>query len=81
MKNSVDVSNPGHTEMHYVTHISHLMQKHMFILMCPIAHFVESVLVPPELEKQCIDVLGPKRTTMDYVTRRYHTGCKNTSSA
>jgi hypothetical protein len=37
--------------MHYVTHISHWIQKHKLGVMCPDALFVESVLVPPEHEK------------------------------
>jgi hypothetical protein len=37
--------------MHYVTHISHPMQKNKFGITCPEALFVKSVPVPPELEK------------------------------
>jgi hypothetical protein len=37
--------------MHYVTHKSHLMQKHRFGVMRPDALFVKSVPVPPEHEK------------------------------
>jgi hypothetical protein len=46
-----DVSCPGRTTMHYVTHVSHRMQKQKFGVRCPVTHFVESVLVPPEHEK------------------------------
>jgi hypothetical protein len=34
--------------MHYVTHRSHRMQKHKFVLTCPIMLFVKSILVPPD---------------------------------
>jgi hypothetical protein len=37
--------------MHYVTHRSHRMQKHMFGIMCANALFVESIPVLPEHEK------------------------------
>jgi hypothetical protein len=53
MKNSVDVSRPGHTGMHCMTRISDRMQKHKFALTCPVALFVESILIRPEHEKQC----------------------------
>jgi hypothetical protein len=36
--------------MHYVTHISHQMKKHMFGVTCLDVFFLESVPVPPELE-------------------------------
>jgi hypothetical protein len=42
---------PEHTEMHYMTCISHWMQKLKFGVMCPGALIVESVPVPPEHEK------------------------------
>jgi hypothetical protein len=42
--------------MHYVTYSSHQMQKQKFGVMCPDARFVESVPVPAEHEKWCIDV-------------------------
>jgi hypothetical protein len=58
--------------MHYETCRSHQMQKHKFIVTCPNALFVKSVLVPPEHEKYCIDLLGPRRTRMHYVTHRSH---------
>jgi hypothetical protein len=34
-----------------VTRISNRMQKHKFVLMGPITLFVESELIPPELEQ------------------------------
>jgi hypothetical protein len=37
--------------MHYVTHRYYRMQKQKFSVTCLEAHFVESVLVPPEHEK------------------------------
>jgi hypothetical protein len=37
--------------MHYMTCISHQMQKHKFGMMCPVTLFVESILVPLEQEK------------------------------
>jgi hypothetical protein len=46
-----DVSRPGGAEMHYMTQRSHWQQKHRFSITCPGAVFVESVPVPPELEK------------------------------
>jgi hypothetical protein len=39
---------------------------------CPGAHFVESVLVPPEREKKCFDVLRPRRTGIHYVAHIPH---------
>jgi hypothetical protein len=50
-KECIDISLHGHTEMHYVTHRSHRMQKHNLFIMCPGALFLESVLVRPEDEK------------------------------
>jgi hypothetical protein len=38
--------------------------------MCPSALFVESILVPPEPEKWCVDISRPGCTEMHYVTRR-----------
>jgi hypothetical protein len=37
--------------MHYVTHISHRMQKQQFDITCNSMLFVEFVPVPPEHEK------------------------------
>jgi hypothetical protein len=45
------------------------MQKHKFIVTCPSVLFVEAELVPPEHEKQYVDVWHPTRTKMHYVTR------------
>jgi hypothetical protein len=50
-KKCTDVSCPGCSRMHYVTCISHRMQKHKFKVMCPSVLFVKSVLVPPNNEK------------------------------
>jgi hypothetical protein len=47
----VDVSYTGRTGMHYVTHISHQMQKHKFGVMCLYMFSLEFVPVPPEQEK------------------------------
>jgi hypothetical protein len=48
------------TGMHYVTRKSHQMQKQKFGIMCPGAFFVESIPVPPEHKKWCIDVSRPE---------------------
>jgi hypothetical protein len=53
-----------------VTRRSQRMQKQKFSVTCPDLHFLRSVLVPPEQEKGCVDVLSPRRTGMHYVTRR-----------
>jgi hypothetical protein len=45
------ISRPGQNAMNYVTRISNQMQKHKFVLMGPITLFVESELIPPELEQ------------------------------
>jgi hypothetical protein len=58
--------------MHYVTHRSHNMQKNKFGITCPGALFIESVPVPPELEKYCIDILQPRHTGIHCVTRIIH---------
>jgi hypothetical protein len=50
-KEYIDVLGPAFTRMHYVTRISHRMQKLKFGVMCLGALFVESVPVPPEHEK------------------------------
>jgi hypothetical protein len=63
----VGVSRTG---MHYVTHRSTRMQKHMFDVMCPSALFIKSILVPPEHEKYSVDVW--RCTGMHYVTHRSH---------
>jgi hypothetical protein len=38
----VDVSCPGHTEMHYMIRRSHQMQKLNFVVTCPVAPFLVS---------------------------------------
>jgi hypothetical protein len=48
------------------------MQKHKFGVTCSDVLFVESVPVLLEHEKQCVDVLRPRRTRMHYVTNRSH---------
>jgi hypothetical protein len=61
--------------MHYVTRISHRMQKHKFGVMCPGTLFVETAPGPPEHEKLCIDISRPdahKCTTWP----KDRTGCK-----
>jgi hypothetical protein len=58
--------------MHYVTHRSHLMQKHKFSVTCPSALFVESVLDPHEHEKLCIKDLRHERNKMHYMTHKSH---------
>jgi hypothetical protein len=55
-----------------MTSKSHRMQKHKFIITSPNALFVEAKLVPPEQEKQYVDVSHPGRTRMHYVTHRSH---------
>jgi hypothetical protein len=57
--------------MHYVTKISHRMQKHNFNVTCTDTLLMETALVPPKQEKYCIDVSRPRRTAMDYVTCRF----------
>jgi hypothetical protein len=44
------------------------MEKHKFGITCLDMLFLESVLVPTETEKYCVDVLCPGHTTMHYVT-------------
>jgi hypothetical protein len=56
--------------MHYVTRISHRMQKHKFGITYPEALFVKSVPVPPEHEKLCVDVSRPRCTAMHYMNHR-----------
>jgi uncharacterized membrane protein YsdA (DUF1294 family) len=58
--------------MHYVTCISHRVQKQKFNVTCDITIIVESVPVPPEHEKLCIDISRLGRTRMHYVTRISH---------
>jgi hypothetical protein len=48
------------------------MQKHKFSITSPNVLFVESVPVPPEHEKYCIDVSCPGRNGIHYVNRRSH---------
>jgi hypothetical protein len=55
-----------------VTRISHRMPKHKFAVTCPGVLFVQSILVPTELEKYCIDVSCPGHTRMHYMTHRSH---------
>jgi hypothetical protein len=57
--------------MHYVTHRSHRMQKKLGE-MCPDTLFVESVAIPPEHKKECVDVSRSERSRMYYVTHRSH---------
>jgi hypothetical protein len=59
---------PERNRMHYVTRISHWMQKHMFGVRCPGVLFTEIAPSPPE--KLCIDILCPGRTRMHYLTHR-----------
>jgi hypothetical protein len=47
----IDVSRLGRTEMHYVTHISHRMQKHKVSVTCPCVLYMKTALGPPEHEK------------------------------
>jgi hypothetical protein len=54
------------------------MEKHKFDVTCPDALFVKAVVVPPEHEKECIDVSCPGCTEMPYVTHKSHR-CKNTN--
>jgi hypothetical protein len=58
--------------MHYVTHRSHQMEKHKFGIMCPCALFVESVPVPPQQKKLCIDVSHTGHTGMHCITHNFH---------
>jgi hypothetical protein len=58
--------------MHYVTRISHRMQKHKFGETCSVVLLVESVPVPAEHEKYCVDVLSPGHNRRHYVTHRSH---------
>jgi hypothetical protein len=58
--------------MHYVTHMSHWMQKHMFSVMYSGMLLVQSVPVRPKHEKLCFDVSRPGRSGMLYVSRRTH---------
>jgi hypothetical protein len=50
-KYCVDVARLGHTGMHYVTHKSHRMQKHKFVITCLGALFIETSPGPPVHEK------------------------------
>jgi hypothetical protein len=45
-------------------------EKHKFGVSCPDALCMETVPVPPEHEKYCIDVSRPGSTRTHYVTRR-----------
>jgi hypothetical protein len=48
------------------------MQKHKFGAICPRLFFVESVPVPLEHEKYCVNISWPEFTGMHYVTCRSH---------
>jgi hypothetical protein len=48
---------------------SQQMQKHKFGVTCPNAPFIESIPVPTEHEKECVDV---SLTGMHYMTCRSH---------
>jgi hypothetical protein len=63
---------PGHTGTHYVIRRSPWMQKQKFSVTCPGTFFDESIPVPPEHEKYCVDVLLPRCNGMHYVTCRSH---------
>jgi hypothetical protein len=58
--------------MHYVTRRSHQMQKPKFGAMYPGLFFVESITVPPEHEKYCVNFSQPGHIGMHYVTCRSH---------
>jgi hypothetical protein len=58
--------------MHYVTRISHCMQKQKFGVTFPDVHFVESIPGPPKHEKECVDNSWPERTGMHYVICKSH---------
>jgi hypothetical protein len=58
--------------MHYITRMSHRIQKHKFGVTCPSALFAETVSGAPDHEKCCFDVLRSGRTGMHYVTRISH---------
>jgi hypothetical protein len=47
----IDVSQPEHTAMHYVTRRCHKMQKHKFDVTCLDALFMETATVTPEHEQ------------------------------
>jgi hypothetical protein len=49
-KEFVDMSCPGRTGIHDVTHRSHRIQKHKFFIMCPSSLFMETATGPPEHE-------------------------------
>jgi hypothetical protein len=71
-KQYVDVSCPGRSGMHYVTHRSQRLQKHKICVTCPGALFMEYALGPPEREKWSVDISRPGRTGMHYDTRISH---------
>jgi hypothetical protein len=54
----------GCTIMHYLTHISHCMQKHKFGVTCPTALFMETALGPPEQEKWYVNISRRRCTTL-----------------
>jgi hypothetical protein len=53
--------------MHYMTHISHWMQKHKFYVTCPGMLIMETASDPLEKEKECIDVSRRGFTEKHYV--------------
>jgi hypothetical protein len=67
------------------SHIA-LEEKHKFSVTCPESLFVESVPVPSEHEKYCVDISRIGRTRTDYVTHishqmqkhKIHVMCPNT---
>jgi hypothetical protein len=58
--------------MDYMRHRSYQMQKHEYNITYPRVIFVNSVPVPLEHEKYCVDISWPGLTGMHYVTRRSH---------
>jgi hypothetical protein len=58
--------------MHDVTRRSHRIQKHKFAVTYRDTLFMKSIPVPPEHEKERVDVLRPGCTEKHYMTRRSH---------
>jgi hypothetical protein len=58
--------------MHYMTHKSHRMEKHKFVVTYPDVHFIKSVLDQPEYEKWCDHVSRRRRNGTHYMTHRFH---------
>jgi hypothetical protein len=71
-KYCVHVLHLRSTKMHYMTRISHQIQKHNFNVKSTDARFIVSTPGPPEHEKYCVDVLHPGRPNTHYVTHRSH---------